>query len=131
MSWEVEAMLDGLKLYLEKEGISNIYLDLMPHVDNGVEAVNLVEWDNVIPTGGNDGTSTHYVQVQVRRSSYDDAKRDCKKILGLLDSGTDERLIWLTDDMCCICRPRRGAVILERGEGYTTFYCELVIWADN
>lgn len=123
-------MLDSLKSYLENEGISNIYLDLMPSVENSVDAVNLSEWDNVM-TDINDGTSTHYVQVQVRRTTYNLAKQDCKKIISLLDSGTDERLIWLTDDKCCIVRPRRGAVILERGEGYTTFYCELAIWADN
>ncbi len=123
-------MLDGLKEYLEKEGISGIYLDLMPDVESGVDAVNLSEWDNVIPDP-NDGTSTHYVQVQVRRSTYNLAKQDCKKIIRLLDSGENERLIWLTEDKCCIVRPHRGAVILERGEGYATFYCELTIWADN
>ena len=88
------------------------------------------EWDNVI-ADINDGTSTHYVQVQVRRATYNLAKQDCKKIIKLLDSGSDERLIWLTEDKCCIARPRRGAIILERGEGYTTFYCELAIWAEN
>lgn len=124
-------MLDDLKLYLEQEGISGIYLDLMPPVESGIDAVNLSEWDNVISPDGNDGTSTHYVQIQVRRTSYNLAKQDCKKILILLDSGMEEKLIWLTDDICCIARPRRGATILERGEGYTTFYCELAIWGEN
>ena len=123
-------MLDSLKSYLENEGISNICLNLMPSVENGVDAVNLSEWDNVM-ADINDGTSTHYVQVQVRRTTYDSAKQDCKKIIELLDSGSDEKLIWLTDNKCCIARPRRGAILLERGEGYTTFYCELAIWADN
>lgn len=123
-------MLDSLKSYLENEGISNICLDLMPSAENGVDAVNLSEWDNVM-ADINDGTSTHYVQVQVRRTAYDLAKRDCKKIIELLDSGSDEKLIWLTDTECCIVRPRRGAILLERSEGYTTFYCELAIWADN
>lgn len=124
-------MLNSLKQYLETEGVDNIYLDFMPSVENGIDAVNLSEWDNVISTDGNDGTSTHYVQLQVRRSAYDTAKSDCKQIINLLDSGTEEKLIWLTEEICCISRPRRGAMLLERGEGYITFYCELAIWAEN
>lgn len=123
-------MLDSLKKYLEQKGIENIFLDYMPPVERTPDAVDLAEWQNVVPTL-NDGSSTHYVQVQVRRNTYDKAKADCKAIFELLDSGTDEELIWLNDDICCICRPRRGAILLERGDGYTVFYCEIAIWANT
>lgn len=49
----------------------------------------------------------------------------------LIDSGTEETVINLTDKIFCIARPRRGAVILERGEGYTTYYCEIALWGEN
>lgn len=123
-------MLDSLKNYLEQQGIHNIFLDFMPPAERALNVVNLAEWQNVVPSL-NDGSSTHYIQVQVRRDSYDKAKADCKVIFKLLDSGTDERLIWLNDDICCIGRPRRGAILLERGDGYATFYCEIAIWANT
>lgn len=121
-------MLESLKNYLLNQGFENIFLDFMPPVEKCVNAVDLAEWNNVPE---NDGSATHYIQVQVRRGSYDLAKEDCKKIVELLDSGTDERVIDLSDDIFCIATPRRGAAILSRGEGYTTFYCELALWSNT
>lgn len=121
-------MLDDLKIYLQEQGISNIYIDFMPAAEKTVNAVSLHEWDNVISK--DDSSGEHYIQIQVRRIGYDAAKRDCKKILELLDSGSDERLIWLNEEKCCIGRPRRGALLLERREGLTTFYCETAIWTN-
>lgn len=121
-------MLESLQSYLQNQGFENIFLDFMPPVENGVEAVDLAEWNNVPE---NDGSATHYIQVQVRRTSYDDAKNDCRRIVELFDSGTDERVIDLSDDIFCIATPRRGAAILARGEGYTTFCCELALWSNT
>jgi hypothetical protein len=118
-------MLDNLKSYLQHQGFDNIFLDFMPPVEKCINAIDLAEWNNV---PNNDGSATHYIQVQVRRAAYDTAKLDCKHIMELLDSGTDETLIWLTSDVFCIATPRRGATILSRGEGYTTFYGELALW---
>lgn len=120
-------MLTSLKNYLLGEGFDGICIDLMPPVETQLDAVGLFEWNNTMPDI-NDGTNTHYIQIQVRRTTYDAAKGDCSRILRLLDSGTEEKLIWLDDDVCCICRPRRGGILLERGGSYTTFYCEVAIW---
>ena len=122
-------MLDSLKTYLQNQGIDNIFLDFMPAVEKCVNAVDLAEWNNVVNNG--DNSSQHYIQVQVRRESYDLAKSDCKYILGLLDSGIDETPIQLTENTFCISRIRRRATILSRGEGYTTFYGEIAVWGNK
>ena len=122
-------MLDSLKTYLQNQGIDNISLDFMPPVEKCVNAVDLAEWNNVVNSG--DNSSQHYIQVQVRRESYDLAKSDCQRILELLDSGIDETPIQLTENTFCISRIRRREVILSRGEGYTTFYGEIAVWGNK
>ena len=104
-------MLDSLKHYLEKEGICGIFLDFMPDMGKQPDAVALYEYDNSVPEI-NDGTGIHRIQVQVRRNSYDEAKNVCRQIFNLLDSGTDERVIWLNSEIFCIGRPHRGALLL-------------------
>ena len=121
-------MLESLKSYLQSQGFDNIYLDFMPPVENGVEAVDLAEWNNIVNNG--DNSSQHYIQVQVRRESYDLAKSNCQRILELLDSGIDETPIQLTENTFCISRIHRRATILSRGEGYTTFYGEIAVWGN-
>ncbi len=122
-------MLDSLKTYLQNQGFENIFLDFMPAVEKSVNAVDLAEWNNVVNSG--DNSSQHYIQVQVRRESYDLAKSDCQRILELLDSGIDETPIQLTENTFCISRIRRREVILSRGEGYTTFYGEIAVWGNK
>ena len=122
-------MLDSLKTYLQNQGFENIFLDFMPAVEKSVNAVDLAEWNNVVNSG--DNSSQHYIQVQVRRESYDLAKSDCQHILELLDSGIDETPIQLTENTFCISRIRRREVILSRGEGYTTFYGEIAVWGNK
>ena len=122
-------MLASLKVYLQNQGIDNIFLDFMPAVEKSVNAVDLAEWNNVVNSG--DNSSQHYIQVQVRRESYDLAKSDCQRILELLDSGIDETPIQLTENTFCISRIRRREVILSRGEGYTTFYGEIAVWGNK
>ena len=122
-------MLDSLKTYLQNQGIDNIFLDFMPAVEKCVNAVDLAEWNNVVNNG--DNSSQHYIQVQVRRESYDLAKSDCQRILELLDSGIDETSIQLTDNTFCISRVRRRATILSHREGYTTFYGENAVWGNK
>lgn len=121
-------MLDSLKKYLEKEGIGCIFLDMMPD-EKQPEAVGIFEYDNSVPEI-NDGTGIHRVQIQVRRRSYDEAKEVCRHIFQLLDSGIDEKVIWLSDDIYCIARPHRGVLLLDRGAGYSTFYCEVSLFTN-
>lgn len=123
-------MLTALKSYLTANGYKNVNCDYMPDINDMVQAINVTKWDHTVGTV-NDGTGTHYIQVQCRENNYDKAYNTCKSIFELLDSGTDETLINLTDDTFCIARPRRGAIILERGEGYTTMYCEIALWGKN
>lgn len=125
----VKNVLDSLKLYLEKEGICGIFLDFMPPVEKQTDAVGLFEWNSTIPEYNYSG-GVHYIQIQVRRSTYDEAKEQCRKIFDLLDSGTDERVIDLSDEIFCIGRPRRGALLLDRGCGSCTFYCEVALWCN-
>lgn len=123
-------MLAALQVYLKGQGYNNIYCDFMPDTNTTVQAINITEWQHIVGNI-NDGTGTHYIQVQCRDSTYQKAYETCKSIFELLDSGTDETLINLTEDIFCIARPRRGAVIYERGENYTTFYCEIALWGQN
>lgn len=121
-------MLDELKSYLSDNGFENIYIDMLPAPENCSSAVGLFEWNN---PRSELGETTHYIQIQVRRSSYDEARSDCELVLLFLDSGMDETLIRLSESVSCISRPRRGPLLLERGAGYTTFYAELAIWTNE
>lgn len=121
-------MLDELKSYLSGQGFGEIFIDMMPPYENNPDVVGIFEW-NAPRT--DIGETTHYVQIQVRRSSYDSARSDCCSILSLLDSGINETLIWLSESVSCISKPRRGPLLLERGAGYTTFYAELAIWTNE
>lgn len=123
-------MLTALQSYLTVQGYSNVCCDFMPDINTTVQAINITKWNHIVGSI-NDGTGTHYIQVQCRDSTYQKAYQTCKSIFKLLDSGTDEELINLADDTFCIARPRRGVVIYERGEGYTTMYCEIALWGKN
>lgn len=121
-------MLDALKSYLTAKGYKDIYLDYMPDPSKQLDVIYLGEWSHTVPAI-NDGTGIHYIQVQVRRAAYSQAQEDCTSLFSLLDSGVNETLIPLTDEVSCILRPRRGPTILERGETpHVTFYFELALW---
>lgn len=122
-------MQDKLKQYLTEHGYKNIYIDFMPAAEKVSDAIGLMKWD--APVSQTFREVTHYIQIQIRRKSYDEAKNDCRSIMELLDSGMDERLIWLDEVSSCIARPRRAPLILERGAGYTTFYCEIAVWMNE
>lgn len=120
----------ALKEYLLAKGYTNIYCDFMPDVSKQLEAINLSKWDHTV-ADINDGSGLTYIQIQVRRTAAEEAYRVCSELFNLIDSGTEETVINLTDEIFCIARPRRGAIILERGEGYTTYYCEIALWGQN
>lgn len=123
-------MHHALKDYLIAQGYENIFCDYMPDVSNYPSAINLSKWDHTVGSI-NDSSGMHYIQIQVRAATAEQAYKTCSEIFALLDSGTEEKLIYLTDDVYCIARPRRGPIILERGEGYTTYYCEIALWGEN
>lgn len=123
-------MLEALKAYLEARGYRDIYRDTMPDPSKQPEAVGLLQWNHTVGSI-NDGTGTHYIQIQVRRRTYDGAKRVCTELFQLLDSGTEETVIDLTPEVFCIARPRRGPIKMASGAGYTTYYYELALWGPN
>lgn len=120
----------ALREYLLNNGYTNIYCDFMPDVSSQLEAINLSKWNHTVAEI-NDGSGLTYIQIQVRRTAAEEAYRVCSELFNLIDSGTEETVINLTDEIFCIARPRRGAIILERGEGYTTYYCEIALWGQN
>lgn len=121
-------MLEALKEYLLSQGFRDVYLDYMPDPSKQLDVIYLGEWSHAVASI-HDGTGVHYIQVQVRRSTYERAKGDCIRLFQLLDSGVDETLFSLSDSTSCIIRPRRGPTILERGETpHVTFYFELALW---
>lgn len=122
--------LNELKDYLTSKGYDGIFLDALPDPSDQPEAIGLFEWNHTVGAI-NDGTGTHYIQIQVRRRCYADARQVCTELFQLLDSGPDEMVIDLTPDVFCIARPRRGPVKLAAGGGYATFYYELALWGPN
>lgn len=120
----------ALKEYLSKLGYSNIYCDFMPDVSKGIEAINLSKFEHTVDEI-NDGSGVQYIQIQVRRNTAEEAYKVCSKLFNLINSGTEEKVIDLTDEKFCVARPRQGPILLERGEGYTTYYCEIALWGDN
>jgi hypothetical protein len=123
-------MLSALKLFLEKQGYKNIYCDYMPDTNNQLQAINITCWNHTVADIC-DGTGVRYIQIQCRDTDYAAAYNICHSIFTLLDSGVDEKIINLTDDVFCIARPRRGPTIYERGNNYTTFYFETALWGTN
>lgn len=123
-------MLYALRDYLIKQGYTNVFCDFMPDVSKNLSAINLTKWDHTVGSI-NDGTGMHYIQIQCREATAQEAYKVCSGIFKLLDSGENEQLIQLTEEQYCIARPRRGAIIYERGEGYTTYYCEIALWGKN
>lgn len=101
----------ALRDYLLTSGYTNIYCDFMPDVSKQLEAINLSKWDHTV-ADINDGSGLAYIQIQVRRSTAQEAYRVCSELFQKLDSGTEERIINLTDEKFCVARPRRGAIIL-------------------
>lgn len=120
----------ALREYLLNNGYTNVYCDFMPDVSKQLETINLSKWDHTV-ADINDGSGLTYIQIQVRRSTSEEAYKVCSELFNKLDSGTEETVINLTEKVFCIARPRRGAIILERGEGYTTYYCEIALWGEN
>ena len=123
-------MLDALKSYLTAQGYTGICIDTMPDVSKQRDVIYLGKWDHTV-ADINDGTGVQYIQIQVRRGTYDEAHTICDALFKLLDSGLDEKRLQLTPDVWCIARPRRGPLILERGGTHTTFYCETALWGEN
>lgn len=123
-------MLKALQHYLTEQGYQNVYRDFMPDCQQTIQAINITKWNHTV-SSINDGTGTHYIQIQCRDSTYDKAFATCDSIFRLLDSGADETVINLTDDIFCIARPRRGTILYQRGENFTTMYCEVALWGRN
>lgn len=123
-------MIEALREFLQQQNCGSVYCDFMPDEQTQPEAIGLFCWSNTVAEL-NDGSGTFFVQMQVRRSSYDEAKTVCKELFALLDSGLDEEQIQLTAERWCIARPRRGPVLLDRTVKSTTFYCEIALWGEN
>ncbi len=120
----------ALKNYLLAQGYNHVFCDYMPDVSRSIEAINLSKWNHTVRSI-HDGSGMHYIQIQVRAATAEQAYKTCSAIFKLLDSGTEEKLIQLNENTYCIARPRRGPVILERNSGYTTYYCEIALWGEN
>lgn len=123
-------MLAALKSYLTNKGHKNIHLDFIPDEKKQLSAIGLFKWDYAVGNI-NDGTGIQYIQIQCRDGNYERAKDTCSALFNLLDSGTEETLIHLTEDVFCVARPRRGPLVLKRNEISTTFYCEIALWGRN
>lgn len=119
-----------LRKYLISQGYENVFCDYMPSVTDYPYAINLSKWEHTVGDI-NDGTGMHYIQVQVRSPTAEEAHDTCAEIFRLIDSGTEETLIHLAKDTCCIARPRRGVILLERSAGSVTYYCEIALWGEN
>ncbi len=123
-------MIRALADFLEEQGYSGICIDVMPDAEKQLDTIYLGKWSHTV-SEINDGTGVQFVQIQVRRTTYDEAYSLCDELFKLLDSGLDEAVIHLNPEHWCIARPRRGPIIMERASNYTTFYYELALWGEN
>jgi len=119
-----------LKAYLESHGHTNVFCDVMPDPSKIPDCIAVFKY-NHIPDGDNCGSGRHYIQVQVRRATYQAAQNVCRGIFALLNSGENERIIDLTDTVWAHIKQRKGPLLLNREAGNHTFYCEVVLWGDN
>lgn len=126
---EIATFLEDLKSYLVNNGIENIYRDFMP--DEPAEAIGLFLWSHSVPSI-NDGSGTRYIQVQVRSNDGDTAYKTACEIVPLLDSGEDEKVIFLTESRWCIARPRTlPCKMRESVDGTVVYYCEFALFGAN
>lgn len=121
--------LKDLKAYLIANKYSDISRDMLP--DKPDECIGLFLYVHKTPLIS-DGTGTYYVQIQVRRRDGDDAYNIAFELFTLLDSGEDEKLIWLTEKRFCIARPTAGPKKMSTDEsGRTVYYTEISFWGQN
>ena len=123
-------MIEALRDFLQHQDCGSVYCDFMPDEHTEAEAIGVFCWTHSVAEVS-DGTGTFFVQLQVRRSTYEAAKKTCAQLFALLDSGLEETQIWLSEKQWCIARPRRGPVLLNRTAKTTTFYCEIALWGEN
>lgn len=123
-------MIDALKDFLLGKGYTNVYADFLPDPSNQRDVIALAKWQHTFGEI-NDGTGLHFIQIQVRRRTAEEAQRVCRELFLLLDSGIDETPLPLTPETFCIARPRRGPVLMERTNQYTKYYCEIALWGEN
>ncbi len=91
------------------------------------ENIYLNAWQHDLGTI-HDGSSTRYLQIQVRRKTSAESKQLCDELIKLLDSGINEEVIALTAETWCISRPRQGASIISRTNTTVTYYIEIALW---
>ncbi|MGE5494614.1 MAG: minor capsid protein [Burkholderiales bacterium] len=121
--------LEDLKAFLTANGCDNVYRETMP--DKPDECIGLFLYAHAMPTISN-GSSTRYVQIQVRRMDGDDAYAVAYEILQMLDSGLDEADISLTEQRKAIARPTAGPRKLHTDlSGRTVYYIEVALFSDD
>lgn len=120
-------MMEALKEFLESNGYDNINIDFMPDEKIAPEVIYLGLWNHDLGAL-HDGTSTRYVQPQVRRKTAQEAKAVCNALVKLIDSGMGETKLYLNADTWCIARPTQGAQIIDRTDNTTTYYANITLW---
>ena len=121
-------MLEALKSYIESLGYNHVFRDYLPAPEKGVDAIVLNEWSYSVPSIGGD-VGTHYVQVIVRRSTYDEAKADAYALCSALNSGENEKLFNLSQEIDAVITTRRGAILYARDDTPSvSFYFEIALW---
>ncbi|HNZ62773.1 MAG TPA: minor capsid protein [Bacillota bacterium] len=118
---------DDIKSFIEGQGYGPVFCEFLPASPDHVIAVFV--YGN-LPS--KDGTLTRLTQIQVRHESAPDAYRIATELSHMLDSGSEEQLINLTQERWCHCTPRkRPRSFGHDDKGRTTYYFEVSIWGPD
>ena len=121
-------MIGTIAAYLNSLGtLPPIGIEYLPEKLDA--CVGLFTWD--CPDDG-DGTSTRFVQVRVRDTSFEGAMDKCIAILELLDSEREEKplpVLWKGKPIICIVR--RRPILYDRDAARVTVYAEIALWGQN
>lgn len=121
------AFLRDLKSYLQSQGVENIFLDFMPEEPDECVALFLSQ---DIPRETGDGSGNRTVEIIARGFEPEEARQRCGGISGMLDSGADEQLIWLSEIRRVIARPKSRPTKRKCDNfGRVQYGAEIVVWS--
>lgn len=120
---------DDIRRFVARQGFSPVFYDYKPADPDNLVAIMVY---HILPS--TDGSLQRATQIQVRNTDAKEAYRIAMELAKILDSGSEETVIWLSRrrKRWAICTPTAGVRLLEHDDrGRSTYYFEVSIWGDG
>lgn len=118
---------EDLKTFLEKKGYSSIFKESLPE---DIECIGLFLKEH-INSKANDGTGTRIYEIQVQRTNPEEAYSVAHDICTILNSGTEEEMIFLTDNRWCLATPQTLPTKTASQSSMAVYNFKVALWGAN